>query len=129
MLATVAWLGGLAVYSLFLLPLHRRNPESKDIQQVADSFDRYLDALGWFSILVLLISGMLQMSSSPNYQGLLNLNGRWAYSILIKHIFFIVMGWRQCLAYLGDQSGHSPCPVAGQIGQRSKRIAKFANQP
>jgi hypothetical protein len=34
---------------------------------------------------------MLQMSSSPNYEGLLTIQGVWAASILIKHILFGLM--------------------------------------
>jgi uncharacterized membrane protein len=97
MLATVFWLGGLAVYSFFIIPLSERQPDSPHIADLTGSFERRLNAVGWFSILVLLASGMLQMSSNPNYIGFLSLSGRWAYAILIKHIFFAVMvavnGW------------------------------------
>lgn len=91
MLASIAWLGGLTVFSLFLIPLSERQPNSQEIEKLLGSFENRMSSIGWFSILVLLVSGMLQMSSNPNYLGLLNLSGRWAYAILIKHIFFFVM--------------------------------------
>lgn len=91
MLASVAWLGGLAVFSFFLIPLSQRQPDNTEVDQLLGDFERRMSSVGWFSILVLTISGLLQMSSNPNYLGLLDLSGRWAYAMLSKHILFVGM--------------------------------------
>lgn len=49
------------------------------------------DGLIWFCIIVLAGTGLLQMSSHPNYQGFLEFGNRWSTTILIKHLLFLVM--------------------------------------
>jgi uncharacterized membrane protein len=91
MLATVLWIGGLAALSLIVLPAARKVLEPVAYADLLTAMQKRLDPLGWFSVIVLLASGMLQMSSNPNYEGFLSISGLWASSILIKHILFGVM--------------------------------------
>jgi uncharacterized membrane protein len=91
MLATVLWIGGLAAISIIVLPAARKVLNPGDFADLLAAMQKRLDPLGWFSIIVLLASGMLQMSSSPNYEGLLTIRGVWAASLLIKHILFGLM--------------------------------------
>ena len=91
MLATVFWIGGLAVLSLLILPAARKTLDAQSYAALLDEFRRRLDSLGWFSIVVLLASGMLQMSANPNYEGFLSIQGLWGGAILIKHLLFGVM--------------------------------------
>ena len=91
MLATVFWIGGLAVLSLIILPSARKTLNAQDYAALLDEFRRRLDSLGWFSIVVLLASGMLQMSANPNYEGFLSIQGIWGGAILVKHILFGIM--------------------------------------
>ena len=91
MLATVLWIGGLAAISIIVLPAARKVLNPGDFADLLAAMQKRLDPLGWFSIIVLLASGMLQMSSSSNYEGLLTIQGVWAASILIKHILFGLM--------------------------------------
>ena len=91
MLATVLWIGGLAALSLLVLPAARKALDPKAYADLLAALGKRLDPLGWFSMIVLLGSGMLQMSANPNYQGFLSIQGLWAGSILIKHILFGLM--------------------------------------
>ena len=91
MLATVLWIGGLAALSIIVLPAAKKALKPKDFANFLAGMQKRLDPLGWFSVIVLLVSGMLQMSSSPHYEGLLEIQGIWASSILIKHILFAIM--------------------------------------
>jgi len=91
MLATVLWIGGLASLSLIVLPAAHKVLDPKTFTDFLAALQKRLDPLGWFSVVVLLASGMLQMSSNPNYEGFLAIRGLWASSILIKHILFGVM--------------------------------------
>ena len=91
MLATVLWLGSLAVLSLVVIPAMRKSLDVKDQAKLMTAIQKKLDPLGWFSVALLLVTGMFQMSASPNYEGFLAIRGQWASSILIKHIFFLGM--------------------------------------
>ena len=91
MLATVLWIGGLAALSILVLPTARSVLDPEAFADLLSALQKRLYPLGWFSMIVLLVSGMLQMSSNPNYQGFLSIQGLWAGSILIKHILFGLM--------------------------------------
>ena len=91
MLATVLWIGGLAALSLIVLPAARKVLDPGAYADLLAALQKRIDPLGWFSVIVLLASGMLQMSSSPNYGGFLSINGLWGSSILIKHFLFGLM--------------------------------------
>ncbi len=91
MLATVLWLGSLAVLSLVMIPAMRRTLDVKSQTILMAAIQKRLDPLAWFSVALLLATGMFQMSANPNYEGFLAIHGQWASSILIKHIFFVGM--------------------------------------
>ncbi len=91
MLATVLWLGSLALLSLVVIPAMRRSLDAKSQSKLMAAIQKRIDPLGWFSVALLLVTGMFQMSANPNYEGFLAISGQWASSILIKHIFFLGM--------------------------------------
>ena len=91
MLATVLWIGGLAAFSLIVLPAVRKVLAPQAYADLLAALQKRLDTLGWFSVIVLLATGMLQMSSNPNYEGFLAIQGLWASSILVKHLLFGLM--------------------------------------
>ena len=91
MLATVLWLGSLALLSLIVIPAMRRSLDTKNQIKLMAAIQKRLDPLAWFSIALLLVTGMFQMSASPNYGGFLVISGQWAMSILLKHIVFVGM--------------------------------------
>ncbi|HBX70273.1 MAG TPA: hypothetical protein DEH25_13075 [Chloroflexi bacterium] len=91
MLATVLWIGGLAALTLLVLPAARKALDPQAYADFLVALQKRLDPLGWFSVILLLASGMLQMSSNPNYGGFLTIDGVWASAILIKHLLFGLM--------------------------------------
>ena len=90
MLATVLWLGSLAALSLLVLPAVRKL-DVKSQTVLLETIQKRLDPLGWFSLALLLATGVFQMSANPNYEGFLAIRGQWAISILVKHVFFGLM--------------------------------------
>jgi len=88
MLATVVWIGGLAALSIFVLPAARKALDASAYASLLESIQRRLDPLGWLCLLVLLATGLVQMSASPNYHGFLAITNQWAIAILAKHIVF-----------------------------------------
>lgn len=91
MLATVVWLGGLAALALFVLPALRRTLNPKDFANWLTALNQRLDPMGWFALGILIFTGLLQMDSSPNYDGFLTLSNSWAIAICLKHIVFFGM--------------------------------------
>jgi uncharacterized membrane protein len=91
MLATIIWIGGLAAVVLIILPAARNSLPASEFATFLEKVQRRLDPAGWLSLVILLGTGMFQMSASPNYQGFLAIDSRWAIAILVKHLFFIGM--------------------------------------
>jgi uncharacterized membrane protein len=91
MLATVAWIGGLVAVVVLVLPVSRKNLEPEAYARFLGQLQRRLDPVGWMSLVVLLATGLFQMSANPNYEGFLSISNRWSVSMLLKHILFIGM--------------------------------------
>ena len=91
MMATVVWIGGLAVLTLLIIPAAQRTLQEGSYATFLVKVQLRLDPLAWLSVVVLLGSGMLQMSANPNYEGFLAVNNQWGWAILIKHIIFGLM--------------------------------------
>ncbi len=91
MLATVAWLGGLAAFGLLLIPLLDRLPSPLEKLEAIENAQKRLDPLAWFSLVVLIATGLAQMSANPNYDGFLSVANRWGLAILLKHLVFLGM--------------------------------------
>jgi uncharacterized membrane protein len=91
MLATVVWIGGLTALAVLVIPSAQRSMESSTYAAFLDAVQRRLDPLGWFSLVLLLVSGLFQMVASPNYEGLFSISNRWSAAIFFKHILFVLM--------------------------------------
>lgn len=91
MLATVVWLGSLAALALFVFPSMQRNLSATQYARGLVSINRRLDPLGWFCLGILTFTGLLQMDSSPSYQGLLVVANSWSQAMCAKHIVFFGM--------------------------------------
>jgi uncharacterized membrane protein len=91
MLATVVWIGGLATLVLLVLPLSRRYLPASDYANLIGQIHRRLDPLAWMSLVILVGTGLFQMSANPNYQGFITIANRWSAAILLKHLVFLGM--------------------------------------
>jgi uncharacterized membrane protein len=91
MLATVAWIGGLAALALLVLPSAGRVLSDSAYATLLNDIQRRLDILGWFSLAVLTGTGLVQMSASPHYRGFLSIGNLWAGAILLKHLAILGM--------------------------------------
>jgi uncharacterized membrane protein len=88
MLATVLWLGGLAIFSLIILPSVRQTLKAGDFRGWFAVMNRRLDSIGWFSVGLLTFTGLVQMDANPNYLGLFDISNQWGQAICLKHIAF-----------------------------------------
>ena len=88
MLATVIWLGGLALMGFIGWPALRRGT-------LADNQWLLLQKrfMPWAngSLVILLITGFIQMTLNSNYSGFMVVDSVWAWAMLLKHIAFIGM--------------------------------------
>lgn len=91
MLATVTWVGSLAAINLLVLPA--ANQALKPVDQLAfiAAMQKKLEPLAWFSMGVLVATGMFQLSINPHYDGLLNPSSQWSLAILIKHTLALAL--------------------------------------
>lgn len=83
LLATVVWLGGLALMALVAWPaVGRKVLAAEQWAVLQQRFTPWANG----SLVVLLITGFLQMTADTNYSGFLQVDSLWAQAILIKHI-------------------------------------------
>jgi uncharacterized membrane protein len=79
LLATVIWLGGIALMAFIAWPALRQGT---------------LSANQWFQLqkrFILLITGFIQMTNDENYGGFLVFDGIWAWAMLLKHLAYVGM--------------------------------------
>jgi len=91
MLATVVWIGGLASLVLLVLPPAQESLQPDQLADLMSRIQKRLDPLAWFCLVILVATGLFQMSANPNYDGFMAFNNSWAVSILVKHILFLAM--------------------------------------
>jgi len=91
MLATVAWLGGLAAIAILVLPAAKRVLKPADQLAFIEGIQKRLEPLAWFSLAILIATGLFQLSINPHYDGFLSTSGQWSLAILTKHTLVVVM--------------------------------------
>ncbi|MGB5060838.1 MAG: CopD family protein, partial [Candidatus Promineifilaceae bacterium] len=85
LLATVVWLGGMALMALVAWPALRQGTLAEN-QWFA--LQKRFTPWANISLVLLLITGFVQMTNDPNYNGFLAIDSLWAWAILLKHIAF-----------------------------------------
>jgi uncharacterized membrane protein len=88
LLATVIWLGGQALIALVAWPALRQGTLADN--QWWPLQKRFLPWANT-SLVILLLTGFIQMTNDENYRGFLAMEGLWAWAILLKHIAFLGM--------------------------------------
>ena len=91
MLATVAWIGSLVAVSLLVLPAVRQTLQPRDQLAFLAAVQKRLEPIAWFSMGLLVVTGLFQLSSNPHYDGFLSTSGQWSIAILVKHSLAVVM--------------------------------------
>jgi uncharacterized membrane protein len=88
LLATVMWLGGLALWGVVGMPaFSQQTLTANQWLTLQKRFLPYANA----SLIMLLITGFVQMTNDPNYNGFLQVDSLWAGAMLVKHIAFVGM--------------------------------------
>lgn len=91
MLATVTWIGSLAAINLLVLPASTRTLKLVDQLSFIAALQKRLEPLAWFSMGLLLVTGLFQMSTNPHYDGFLATSTQWSLAILVKHGLAVIL--------------------------------------
>ncbi|MCC7450915.1 MAG: CopD family protein [Anaerolineae bacterium] len=90
LVATVVWIGGLALLTVLVWPEARallaRSDQSCVLLDFLERLRKRFNPLANLSLIVLIVTGLFQMDKSPHYDGLMQLTNDWTRAILLKHI-------------------------------------------
>ncbi|MCY4465368.1 MAG: DUF4149 domain-containing protein [Chloroflexi bacterium] len=90
--ATVIWIGGILLITFFVVPELNRVLEGQPaLAAVLRRLRKRFMPLGNLALATLIVTGLLQMSTDPNYEGLLRFSNRWSQALVIKHLLIIVL--------------------------------------
>jgi len=91
MLATIVWAGSLAALMFLILPAMKRtlNPETQ--LSLIEAIQKRFEPITWFSISLLVLTGLFQMSLNSHYDGFLSTSTQWSLAILAKHILGMII--------------------------------------
>lgn len=88
LLSTVVWFGSLVLMGLAAWPARQKGV-------VADNswltLQKRLTPWANVSLILLLITGFVQMTNDANYSGFLAIDGVWAWAMLVKHVAFALL--------------------------------------
>jgi uncharacterized membrane protein len=91
MLAVVMWIGSLVAINILILPASQRTLNLAQQLSLVSALQKRLEPIAWFSIGILLFTGLIQMSTNEHYDGFLNISTQWSFAILAKHILGALM--------------------------------------
>ena len=91
-IATVTWIGGLVTMALVVQPIAAKTLADKAaIAQLLEGIHKRFRPLANISLIVLVLTGLVQMVANKNYRGFLLFDNVWSQAILLKHLSVIVM--------------------------------------
>lgn len=91
LLATVTWVGSLAGISFLILPAMKRALEPETQLIFLEAMQKRLEPIAWFSMMLLVLTGLFQMSVNEHYDSFLSISTQWSLAILSKHLLGILM--------------------------------------
>lgn len=91
LLAVVTWIGSLVSISLLILPAAVRTLQPVDQLAFIEAIHKRLEPISWFSISLLVVTGLFQMSVNVHYNGFLSTSNQWSLAILTKQVLVVIM--------------------------------------
>lgn len=136
MLATIVWVGGLALLALVVWPGAQAalGPGPQMAALMQNLHQRFMP-LSWMSLGVLMVTGLTQMAGHPRYEGFLQVNNTWAMAILLKHVavggMMLVGGYMQWMLHptlvrlaLLETKGKAT-PELASLRQQERRLTQI----
>ncbi len=133
LIATVIWLGGIALMAFIAWPALRQGTLSAN-----QWFALQKRLLPWVNgaLVLLLITGFIQMTNDDNYSGFLAIDSLWAWAILLKHVAyggmvaltiylqFILYPAMSRLALLGETHPETAAAERDRLARREVRLLR-----
>ena len=92
LIATVAWIGGLVTLALVVQPVLRRLvTDVKEQARLLEAVQKRFQPIANLSLIVLILTGMVQTVNNPFYKGFLRFDNTWTQAILFKHLAIVGM--------------------------------------
>lgn len=92
LIATVVWIGGLVGTVIMVYPaVSRALKDNPALYQFLSRLRRRFFPLSNLSLVVLIVTGLFQMTADPSYEGFMTFNNEWSRVMLAKHITIIGM--------------------------------------
>jgi uncharacterized membrane protein len=136
MIATILWVGGLALMALVVWPSARAMlGPGPELASLIRRLQQRFSPLAWGSLAVLTATGLTQMAGNENYTGFLRIDNPWAVAILVKHLaiggmvligLYMQMGLQPALARLAllEARGHA-APEAERLRRRELNLTRL----
>lgn len=87
LIATVVWIGGLVIMSVLVWPeAQRALADSPALLAFLTRLRKRFTPLTNFSLVLLIVTGLAQMTGDSHYDGVLQFTNDWSRVILLKHI-------------------------------------------
>ena len=90
-LGTVMWVGSLAAITFLILPAMKRTLDLNTQLALIEAIQKRFEPVTWFSLSLLVLTGLFQMSVNPHYDGFLSTSTQWSLAILAKHILGMIV--------------------------------------
>ncbi len=86
-LATVIWIGGILIITFLVIPqVDKVLAGQPALHQILLRIRGRFAQVGNLALAVLIVTGLLQMTADPNYDGLLRFDNPWSRVLLLKHL-------------------------------------------
>jgi len=89
-LAAVTLVGSLVATSILVVPAARTLEPIDQLNLIAN-IQKRMEPTAWFSLSLLIVTGLFQMSLNIHYNGFLSVSNQWTIAILVKHILVVTM--------------------------------------
>lgn len=87
LIATIVWIGGLVSLAAFVWPeTQRALANNPGLYGLLTRLRKRFMPLADFSLVVLVFTGLAQMTADPNYDGVLKIDNEWSIVMLLKHL-------------------------------------------
>ncbi len=92
LIATVAWIGGLVTLAVIVQPvLSHTITDVKERARLTEAVQKRFQPIANLSLIVLILTGMVQTFTHRFYKGFLQFDHAWAQAILFKHLAIVGM--------------------------------------
>jgi uncharacterized membrane protein len=87
LIATVVWIGGLVVMAVVIQPIASKTiTDATALVKLLDAIHKRFQPLANLSLIVLILTGLVQLVANKFYKGFLAIDNTWSQAILLKHI-------------------------------------------